>query len=268
MDQPWQLRMFQRSLKKQLKLKALLKSVGNVNGQRCLLLTCGDNNGALNWYFRAQGGDWSWGDVAGENLEEMRELLDEPVVKVSKDNFPFEDEYFDRIVCIDVLEHLDDDQPFLRELHRVLGPGGLAVVTVPNGDPRLLANRMKRWLGMTPDVYGHTRAGYQLAELRVRVTQAGFIPMGQDGYSRFFTEVMELIINFGYVFVLSRKKSDAQATHIAPTSSSEMKSHGTAYRLYSLVYPFMRLFSQLDGLLPATASYAVIVAAGKSSRKD
>ena len=266
-SQPWQLRMFQRSLKKQLKLDALLQVIGDVTSQRCLLVTCGDNNGALNWYFRAHGGNWTWGDVAGENLVEMRDLLSEPVQHVPEDHFPFADDQFDCVVSIDVLEHLDDDRPFLRELRRVLRPGGRAVVTVPNGNPKLLANRIKWRVGMTPDVYGHTRAGYTIAELRESVQQAGFTPIGHGGYSRFFTEMMELVINFSYVFVLSRKKGGPKAGHIAPTSSGELETHGTAYRLYSLVYPIVRLISKLDWLLPAKTNYAVIVAAAKPGTK-
>jgi SAM-dependent methyltransferase len=241
--------------------------VGDTTGQHCLLVTCGDNNGALNWHFRDHGGVWTWGDVSGENLEEMSELLGEPVNQVPEDRFPFADGQFDCVVSIDVLEHLRDDQPFLRELSRVLRPGGRAVVTVPNGDPRLLANRIKWRVGMMPEVYGHTRPGYTLAELADRVRQVGFQIVGQGGYSRFFTEIVELVINFGYVFALSRGQGAAKRGRIVPTSSGELETHGTAYRLYSLVYPAMRLVSKLDGLLPGKADYAVVVSAERPLKK-
>ena len=261
--QSWQLEMFSRSLKKQQKLNALLDFLGNVDGQRCLLVTCGDNNGALNWYFRAYGGNWTWGDVVGENLAEMSEFLAEPVEYTPEDQLPFKTDQFDCIVSIDVLEHLTDDQPFLHEVRRILKPNGRAIITVPNGDPNLWANRIKWALGMSPEVYGHTRAGYTIAELRHSLEQVGFTPMAQGGYSRFFTEMMELVINFGYVFVLSRKKSGAESGQIAPTSSGELKTHGAAYRLYTLAYPVMNLVSKLDNLLPARTNNAVIVSASK-----
>jgi ubiquinone/menaquinone biosynthesis C-methylase UbiE len=263
-EQPWQLQMFRRSLKKQQKLDALQKFVGDVKDQKCLLVTCGDNNGALNWYFRANGGIWTWGDVVGDNLKEMSDFLGEPVLHTPEDHLPFDDNQFDCIVSIDVLEHLTDDQLFLNELGRVLKPGGQAIVTVPNGDSRLLANRIKWMAGMTPEVYGHTRAGYTIAELSESLTRAGFIPTEQGGYSRFFTEMMELMINFGYVFVLSRRKGGSEPGHIAPTSSGELKTHGAAYRLYTLIYPIMHSVSKLDGLLTARSNNAVIVAATKS----
>lgn len=262
-EQPWQLQMFRHSLKKQLKLEALLGLMPSVSSQNCLLVTCGDNNGALNWHFRAQGGRWQWADVMAESLQEMTKLLNEPVHHVASTHLPFAKGWFDCVVAIDVLEHLDDDQPFLYELRRVLRPGGQAIITVPNGDPRLLANRIKWLMGMTPAVYGHTRAGYTVAELSQSVQQAGLKPVGQGGYSRFFTEMMELTINFGYVFVLSRSKKGGSSGQIAPTTSGELKTHGIAYKFYGVFYPIMYAVSQLDKLLPARTDNAVIVKAIK-----
>ena len=44
---------------------------------------------------------------------------------------PFEDHSFDAILCIHVLEHVDDDRAAVAELRRVLAPGGWAAVMVP-----------------------------------------------------------------------------------------------------------------------------------------
>lgn len=266
-EMPWQLQMFHRSLKKQLKLRALLKQLGDVSDQECLLVTCGDNNGALNWHFRAQGGNWTWGDVAGENLSEMSELLGEKVHHLPESQFPFADHRFDCLVSIDVLEHLADDQPFLCEMKRVLRPGGKAIVTVPNGDPSLLANRIKWRLGMTPEVYGHTRAGYTTEELRDAISTAGLKPISSSGYSKFFTEMMELMINFGYVFILSKNRKAKDHRNIAPTSSSDLKKHKASYHLYRLFYPLMRLISKFDLLLPERSSAAVILLSLKPGRE-
>lgn len=45
---------------------------------------------------------------------------------------PFTDNYFDLIICSEVLEHLDDEKTALSELYRVLTKGGKLIVTVPN----------------------------------------------------------------------------------------------------------------------------------------
>ena len=263
---PWQLKMFRRSIKKQQKLRALLEILGPTKGKECLLITCGDNNGALNWYFREHGGEWTWADVSGENNEQISKLLNEPVHEFKEDDFSVPDEHFDCVVSIDVLEHLSTDQPFLRELRRVLKPGGRAVVTVPNGDERLLANKIKWRFGMTPEVYGHTRAGYTVPELSDALQRSGLEPKDSGGYSRFMTEMIELVINFGYVRVLAKRPVGAQPGHIAPVSSGELKTHGLAYRVYSLIFPIARAISMLDGLLPARMNNAVIVSARKEAQ--
>lgn len=261
--QPWQLEMFQRSLKKQLKVKALVAQLGKVADDKGLFITCGDNNGALNWHFRSNGGRWTWADVSGENIAEIAGLLGEPVHHLPADSFPFPDEHFDLLVAIDVLEHLSQDQPFLREVRRVLKSGGLAIVTVPNGDHRLLANRIKWWLGMTPEVYGHTRAGYTVAELSEAIQSAGLNPTGSSGYSRFFTEMIELVINYGYVKILGKTRSGSTPGQIAPVSSQDLNQHGKVYRFYTVFYPIMRTISALDELLPKKTDNAVIVRAEK-----
>jgi SAM-dependent methyltransferase len=44
---------------------------------------------------------------------------------------PFKDEAFDLIVCVHVLEHVGDDRRAMREMARVLRPGGSAMILVP-----------------------------------------------------------------------------------------------------------------------------------------
>jgi SAM-dependent methyltransferase len=44
---------------------------------------------------------------------------------------PHPDDSFDAIVCSHVLEHIPDDRAAMRELRRILRPGGWAIVQVP-----------------------------------------------------------------------------------------------------------------------------------------
>jgi len=44
---------------------------------------------------------------------------------------PFPDAAFDGVICTEVLEHVPDPGPFVAEMHRVLKPGAIAVVTIP-----------------------------------------------------------------------------------------------------------------------------------------
>ncbi len=44
------------------------------------------------------------------------------------------DESFDLVVAVEVLEHVEDDGAFVRQSHRLLRPGGVFLMTTPNGD--------------------------------------------------------------------------------------------------------------------------------------
>ena len=78
-------------------------------------------------------------DYAEAAIEISRETLADvegaDVRQGSVEELPWPDESFDRILCGDVVEHLDPDQAVraFREFHRVLAPGGLLLIhTSPN----------------------------------------------------------------------------------------------------------------------------------------
>jgi SAM-dependent methyltransferase len=53
---------------------------------------------------------------------------------------PFDDNLFDVVITFQVIEHIEDDVRFLKEIHRVLKPGGLAIITTPNRPMSLSRN--------------------------------------------------------------------------------------------------------------------------------
>ncbi|MGH8269429.1 MAG: class I SAM-dependent methyltransferase, partial [Steroidobacteraceae bacterium] len=105
---PWQLQMYAKSLKKRQKVDLLLRLLGSIRDQRCLLVSGHDNNGAMNHHFRAAGGRWSWGQVYPQGIAEMAEFLGDPVAHVDINRFPFPDDAFDVVIIIDVHEHFSD----------------------------------------------------------------------------------------------------------------------------------------------------------------
>jgi SAM-dependent methyltransferase len=47
---------------------------------------------------------------------------------------PFADNAFDFVVCFETVEHIADDERFVREIRRVLRPGGQLLISTPNKD--------------------------------------------------------------------------------------------------------------------------------------
>jgi SAM-dependent methyltransferase len=263
---PWQLQMYHKSLKKRQKVDLLLELMGPIKNERCVLISGHDNNGAMNYYFRAAGGIWSWGQVYEDGITEMSEFLGDPVAHVPVDHFPFADNAFDVLIMIDVHEHFADLGGLNREIARVVSPGGLAIITTPNGDTRLPLAVLKRHIGMGPEIYGHVVQGYTVRELQRMLRDMNMQPLDWGGYSRFFTEFAELSINLAYVKILAKKKDhpEVMTGTIAPTSKKEMAAVQKEYRMYSLIYPVMYLFSLLDKLIPGRGGYAVAVSARKA----
>lgn len=81
---------------------------------------------------------------------------------------------FDTIVCLNVLEHIEEDREVLENFHRVLKPGGHLMVLVPH-DPTLYTG--------VDETLGHCRR-YTRRELQEKVEEAGFRPIRCWGFNR------------------------------------------------------------------------------------
>lgn len=68
-----------------------------------------------------------------KNLEYTTTDLNSPLADVKADicKLPFQDNSFDVILCNHVLEHIPDDIQAMRELYRVLKPGGWGIFQIP-----------------------------------------------------------------------------------------------------------------------------------------
>ena len=83
---------------------------------------------------------------------------------------PFPDGSFDVVIAAEVLEHIPADQTALREISRVLAPGGMAAITVPAWLPERICWRLSDDYHNVPG--GHVRIFTQ-RELEIKLTAAG-----------------------------------------------------------------------------------------------
>jgi len=110
-------------------------------------------------------------DIDEEHMARLRvRFLGRPNLKIRKcdlcDPVDFEDlrGNFDSVVCLNVVEHVEDDLGALRNIFSVLQPGGCAVILVPQD---------QKAYGTLDQVLGHYRR-YSEAQLRARMEEAGF----------------------------------------------------------------------------------------------
>ncbi|MGH7699132.1 MAG: class I SAM-dependent methyltransferase [Gemmatimonadales bacterium] len=109
-------------------------------------------------------------DTRPEYLERLRERFGaRPNVAVARLYLPGDDtalggERFDTVICLNVLEHVEDDSGSLAALHRLLTPAGRLILLVP---------ALPALYGTLDDALGHHRR-YTRAELAAKFAATGF----------------------------------------------------------------------------------------------
>jgi 2-polyprenyl-3-methyl-5-hydroxy-6-metoxy-1,4-benzoquinol methylase len=89
--------------------------------------------------------------VTGLDIQDIRVKKFRPYFKFVKYNgkiFPFQKETFDVITSFDVIEHVQDDMLFIKEIKRVLKPKGKILIATPNR--QRLVNHILAILGKHP----------------------------------------------------------------------------------------------------------------------
>jgi SAM-dependent methyltransferase len=110
-------------------------------------------------YGRAQGVDADEGAV-----QFCHERGVHDVQQVEGMPLPFEDGTFDLVPALDVVEHIEDDLGTLRELYRIIRPGGMLMISVP----------AYKFLWGAQDEISHHKRRYTAPQVRQRMHEAGF----------------------------------------------------------------------------------------------
>jgi len=119
------------------------------------------------------------------------------LIEASAYALPYSNHSFDMVLLTEVLEHLTDEKQALREIRRVLKPGGWLVVTVPSVDfpfwwdplnwllMRSLKTHVNQRIWWLAGIWaGHQRL-YSASQLQLGLIKAGFVVEAYQGVTRF-----------------------------------------------------------------------------------
>ena len=150
-------------------------------GQRVLDAGCGAGRHCFE-FFRRGAETWAL-DYSGE---EMKKVMYALVAATESDkssggswqtvcgdvhNLPFEDGFFDRIICSEVCEHMHEDTRVIRELARIMRPRGRIAITVPTWFTEYLYDKLSPLYFTNPG--GHVRK-FCPRELAAKIEYGGF----------------------------------------------------------------------------------------------
>lgn len=115
-------------------------------------------------------------------------------------DLPFDDSTFDLVLCLDVIEHLPDEEPAILELMRVLKPGGLLLLSVPSFG----------WLwGRHDELNNHYRR-YNYGVLSRTVQKAGFKEERSTYFNFFLLPAVFLIRKISKLLPVQSNNTDFQ----------------------------------------------------------
>ncbi len=149
--------------------------------------------------------DWEVIEKARVNVGHLPDLM---LNNVNIYAMPYPDNTFDAVILSEILEHLDDDVAGLKEVYRVLKPGGVVAITVPNADYPFWwdpINRTREFLFKRPIRSGplagiwanHVRL-YMRDELRSSVKAAGFVIEEERSFTHYcFPFIHNLVYGLG-----------------------------------------------------------------------
>jgi len=137
------------------------------------LLDVGCGNGGFLAHMARRGWEVEGMDVSPRAVEVARSALGDRVRRAEwLDEAGFSQRHYDVVTLFEVLEHASDPRSYLIETHRLLKPGGLCFISVPNFSSweRLLFG--PRWCGL--DAPRHLFQ-FTPSTLRTLLARAGFV---------------------------------------------------------------------------------------------
>lgn len=228
-----------------------------------VLLNAGCGTGEYNFYLRDKFSQSYGVDINQEDIATARSINTDDSIHYDVGdvaNLTFSNGYFDTIICVDVLEHVEDPAQVVKELWRVLKPGGQMVATIPHKNYPFFYDPvnflMERWFDKHFPIgiwgFGHTFL-FDRMMLRGVLEDAGFSVQKTEGLTHSFCGFLECYIP---TILQPLFKSNAKNKPAVETKRSKERFWRFNYKIPRLFAAILETLIRID--------YAL----GKNSRRS
>lgn len=204
-----------------------------------------------------------WGvDIDLASVRAAREQYGQRFVVARAEELPFAVDTFDKLICSEALEHIEDDEQAVAELHRVAKDGATVIVTTPSPEG-VFGSRIKSICHDSNGEHGwekHQRDGYYGVELRALLQERGIEVQDMRYTMVFAAELLMGVTKLAFSAVSGRKHLSSQTQVLEVNESLLMK-------LFCFVFPVFVLMARLEDVILAPILRGHMVIARGTARK-
>lgn len=168
------------------------KFIGNKNNLTILDIGCG--TGIVIKRLEEYGNVFGI-DISSEAISFCRKRGIKNIIKADTTNLPFNDNTFDLITVLDVLEHIKHEGVAISEIYRVLKKNGKAIVTVPAFN----------FLWSDHDIALHHFRRYNIRNIKYKFLKNNFIVLNASYYNMILFPFIVIIRSLKKIFKKSKK---------------------------------------------------------------
>lgn len=244
------------SIRKRIKIPIILKELDLKPTDMVLDIGCG--GGSLTKLIAEKGAKYVIGlDASNNNLKNANKDKHKNQKFVVGDalSLPFKEEYFDKVLATEIIEHIDDNSKFVSEIARVLKKGGYAVITTPCTKPTISLKWLRKIMGIDYNkILGHKRAGYTEKQLTKLIMQHNLKTVKVRYYDQFFGELAWLATVLPRI--LKGKEWQTGDDQISIDKN-------LAFKIYKGIFPILFGFAKLDIFLSRLRGVHILLKAKK-----
>ncbi|MDI6903798.1 MAG: class I SAM-dependent methyltransferase [Methanocellales archaeon] len=171
--------MYYHRLSKKIRIDLINGMLANHENRQVLDIGCGA--GFISKIYNAVGVD-----VKADELKwASKQFGNCKFVVGQAEKLPFKNQTFDTVLCVEVVEHLDDGKLLYTEIDRVIGSDGVLIISTPSLDGIL----------KPPKMLGHIKRGFTLAEIEKELSPHGFRVLDVKYYNKIFSYGMWVLFH-------------------------------------------------------------------------